>query len=80
MWIVVDFFIFPHMGQTRELSVEYLRHLSGQCTRSKLNHVTLKSLRPLGVKVGNLFTMNKTTVFVMIVVVSNLTVDALLLN
>ena len=79
MWIVIDFVVFPHMGQTMELSVEYLHQLSGQVKRSNLDRAMLKALRPMGIKVGYLFTMNRTTVLMIIVIVSNLTINALLL-
>ena len=79
LWVVIDFVIFPHMGQTRELSMEYLYRLAGRDRRSKLDRAVLRSLRPMGIKVGYLFTMNRTTVLIIIVIVSNLTINALLL-
>ena len=79
LWVVIDFVIFPHMGQTMELSVEYLYQLSGQVKRSNLDRAMLKALRPMGIKVGYLFTMDRTTVLMIIVIVSNLTINALLL-
>ena len=79
VWVAIDFVIFPHMGQTLELSAEYLYRLSGRDKRSKLDRVVLRSLRPMGIKVGSLFTMDRTTVLMVIVIVSNLTINALLL-
>ena len=78
IWIILDFVMFPHMGKMKELSQDYLHCLSVN-QRGKLEKVTLRSLRPLGVNVGNFFTMNKTTALTIIVIVSNLTINALLL-
>ena len=77
-WVGIDFVVFPHMGRTEELSREFLNVLT-QCNRGKLDRAVLKSLRPLDVKVGYLFTMKRATVLTIIVIVSNLTVNALLI-
>ena len=79
VFLVLDFVIFPHMGQSKELSMEYLRRLAGQGKRSKLDQATLKSLRPIEIKASFLFTMDRSTVLTVIVLVSNLTVNTLLL-
>ena len=79
MWVLIDFVVFPHMGQTMELSAEYLYNLSDRVKRSNLDRAVLKALRPMGIKVSYLFTMNKATVLTIIVLVSNLTINALLL-
>lgn len=77
-WLAIDFVIFPHAGEAQELSAAYLHGLS-RGRRTKLDRAVVNSLRPLGVKVGYLFTMKRATVLTIIVIVSNLTINALLL-
>ena len=77
-WFIIDFTIFPHMGQMKELSIDYLHHLK-VARICKLDQKIAASLQPLGVKVGNFFTMGKITVLTIIVIVSNLTINALLI-
>ena len=78
MWFGVDLVVFPHMGKLKEISKDCLHYLSLGRT-NKLDRAVMRSLRPLGVKVGNFFVMNKTTALTIIVIVSNLTINALLL-
>ena len=78
MWFGVDLVIFPHTENLKEISEDYLHYLSSGRT-NKLDMAVMRSLRPAGVKVGNFILMNKTTALTIIVIVSNLTINAILL-
>ena len=78
MWSIMVLVVYPYVGKIKENSMEFLVMLKGQAV-TKSDRMVVMALRPLGARVGEFFVVNKTTALTIIVIVSNLTTNALLL-
>ena len=78
VWSGIVLVVYPYVGKMEGDSVEFLVMLRGQAV-TKRDKMVVMTLRPLGARVGEFFIVNKTTALNIIVIVSNLTTNALLL-
>ena len=78
VWSSIVLVVYPYVGKMQGNSTEFLVMLRGQAV-TKSDKMVVMALRPLGARVGQFFVVNKTTALTVIVIVSNLTTNALLL-
>ena len=78
LWFVLEGFLYTTLGNVNYCSRNFVKSWTdvlGVKSRRKL-----KSLPPLGVKIGNIYIIHRTTVLSIFLAIVNLTVHALLLH
>ena len=77
VWLGLDLTLFPFLAETRERSGKFVWHWRGR-RLNKTERKMLVSFRPMEVRVGGFYSIGKTTALTLLMIVSNLSVNALL--
>ena len=76
-WFFIEGIMYTMLGSVSTYSRNFVKSWT-EVVSSK-SRKRLKSMRPLGVKIGNIYVIHRTTVLSMFLVIVNLTVQVLLL-
>ena len=79
IWLFQDFTVFPFVAKTGQKSMKFKKLWEGK-RLNKFERKTLLSLKPLEVKVGEYYSIGKTTGVTIAGIVSSLSANALMLH
>ena len=78
IWFLLEGFLYTQLGNVNHYSRNFVK--SWTDVLGVKSRKTLRSLPPLGVKIGSIYNIHRTTVLSIFLVVINITVQALLLS